>query len=126
MSLQTKYSPVINLIKDLKLQSLQIKEEQGKLKLSGIANTPYEKNIIWDKIKETGGESANDISADIKVTNTDIYHVHKVQSGESLSKISKQYYKDGNKYMQIFEANKDQLKNPDQIQPGQQLKIPNP
>jgi nucleoid-associated protein YgaU len=126
MSLQVKYGPVINLIKDLNLQSFQIQEDQGKLKLSGLANTPYEKNIIWDKIKETGGESPNDITADIKVTNTDFYHVHKVQSGESLSKIAKHYYKDGNKYMQIFEANKDQLKNPDQIQPGQQLKIPKP
>ena len=54
------------------------------------------------------------------------YHVHKVQSGESLSKISKHYYKDANQYMKIFNANKDQLSNPDMIKPGQELKIPNP
>lgn len=126
MSLQEKYSPVINLAKDLKLQGMQIQEEQGKLKLAGTANTQYEKNIIWDKIKEIGGESVKDVSADIKVANTDLYHVHTVQSGESLSKIAKHYYKDGNKYMKIFEANKDQLKNPDLINAGQQLKIPNP
>jgi len=126
MSLQAKYNPVLNLIKDLKLQSLRVEEEQSKLKLSGTTNTQYEKNIIWDKIKEVGGESVKDISVDIKVMNTDFYHVHTVQSGESLSKIAKHYYKDGNKYMKIFEANKDQLNNPDLIKAGQQLKIPNP
>ena len=47
-----------------------------------------------------------------------------VVSGDTLSKISKQYYGDANQYMKIFEANKDKLKDPDQIQVGQELKIP--
>ncbi|MCM2316244.1 MAG: LysM peptidoglycan-binding domain-containing protein, partial [Thermoanaerobaculia bacterium] len=45
-------------------------------------------------------------------------------SGETLSKISKKYYGDATKYMKIFEANKDILKNPDLIKVGQKLKIP--
>ena len=47
-----------------------------------------------------------------------------VVSGDTLSKISKQYYGDANKYMKIFEANKPMLSNPDKIYPGQKLRIP--
>ena len=49
-----------------------------------------------------------------------------MKSGDSLSKIAKHVYGDANTYNKIFEANRDVLKNPDLIQPGQQLKIPNP
>ena len=47
-----------------------------------------------------------------------------VVSGDTLSKISRQYYGDANKYPQIFEANKPMLSNPDRIYPGQNLRIP--
>lgn len=126
MSLQIKYSPVITLANELKIQGLTVNEDSGKLKLSGAVNTQYEKNVIWDKIKEVGGENYSDISADIKVLQTDYYHLHQVQSGESLSKIAKHYFKDANSYMKIFDANKDQLSNPDLIKVGQMLKIPKP
>jgi nucleoid-associated protein YgaU len=126
MSLQVKYSPVLALAKELNVQGLDVKEDAGKLKLSGTVITQYEKNIIWDKIKEIGGEGQTEVGADIKVSNTGYYHLHTVESGESLSKIAKHYYKDANSYTKIFEANKDQLTNPDMIKVGQKLKIPNP
>lgn len=126
MSLQDKYSSVLALAKALNIQGLNVSEDSGKLKLSGSVNTMYQKNTIWDKIKEVGGEGQTEVSADIKVLNTDYYNLHTVASGENLSKISKLYYKDANKYKQIFEANKDQLTNPDMIKVGQILKIPNP
>jgi len=47
-----------------------------------------------------------------------------VVKGDTLSKISKQYYGDPNKYNAIFEANKPMLKTPDLIYPGQMLRIP--
>jgi nucleoid-associated protein YgaU len=47
-----------------------------------------------------------------------------VQSGDSLSKISKKFYGDANSWKRIFEANKDVVKNPDLIQPGWKLRIP--
>jgi nucleoid-associated protein YgaU len=47
-----------------------------------------------------------------------------VVSGDNLSKISKQYYGNPNKYMLIFEANKPMLSHPDKIYPGQMLRIP--
>jgi nucleoid-associated protein YgaU len=126
MSLPVKYSGVINLAQQLNVKDLQTAEDAGTLKLSGITNTQYEKNLIWNKIKEIGGESYSDIKADLKVANTDYYHLHKVEGGESLSKISKKYYLDAMKYMKIFDANKDQLTDPNMIKVGQVLKIPNP
>jgi nucleoid-associated protein YgaU len=47
-----------------------------------------------------------------------------VVAGDSLSKIAKRYYGDANKWPRIHEANRDQIKNPDLIHPGQRLKIP--
>ncbi|NLT51928.1 MAG: LysM peptidoglycan-binding domain-containing protein [Ignavibacteria bacterium] len=126
MSLQVKYSPVVSLAKELNMQNIDIKEDAGKLKISGTTETQYEKNLIWDKIKEIAGDKPADLVADIKVRNTDYLHFHTVISGDNLSKISKHYYKDANKYMLIFNANKDQLSNPDMIKVGQKLKIPNP
>jgi nucleoid-associated protein YgaU len=50
--------------------------------------------------------------------------VYEVQSGDSLSKIAKREYGDANKWPTIFEANRDQLKDPNKIFPGQKLNIP--
>jgi nucleoid-associated protein YgaU len=49
---------------------------------------------------------------------------HDVKSGDNLSKISKAFYGDPNKYMLIFEANRPMLSHPDKIYPGQKLRIP--
>ena len=47
-----------------------------------------------------------------------------VQSGDSLSKIAKEYYGDAMKYPEIFEANREVIKDPDLIYPGQKIRIP--
>jgi nucleoid-associated protein YgaU len=47
-----------------------------------------------------------------------------VKSGDSLSKVAKEFYGNANAYMQIFEANKPMLSHPDKIYPGQVLRIP--
>ncbi len=49
---------------------------------------------------------------------------YEVKSGDTLSKIAKQVYGDANRYSAIFEANKPMLKDPDEIYPGQTLRIP--
>jgi nucleoid-associated protein YgaU len=49
---------------------------------------------------------------------------HEVVAGDTLSKISKQYYGDASLYMKIFEANRNILKDPDLIKVGQKLRIP--
>jgi hypothetical protein len=125
MSLQDKYRSVLQLGEELGIQEGFVEEKDGKLHIGGIAQTQYEKNLLWDKIKEVGGDSFPDIAANINVAVTDYYHKHTVSKGETLSKISKQYYDDASKYMKIFKANSDILKDPDMIQIGQELIIPN-
>ena len=47
-----------------------------------------------------------------------------VVAGDSLSKIAKRFYGDANKWPRIHDANRDLIKNPDLIHPGQKLTIP--
>lgn len=126
MSLQDKYKDVLALGEELSIKDGYVKEADGKLRIGGTASTQYHKNLLWDKIKEIGGESPSDLMADIKVENTDYFHKHTVESGDTLGKIAKKYYGKAGAYMKIFNANTDQLKNPDLIHPGQELTIPNP
>lgn len=123
--IKAKYQNVLDLGEKLQIQNGDVKEENGVLKIQGTANTPYEKDLIWNEIKKVGGENPTDLMADIKVADESVYAKHEVKSGESLSKIAKQYYGSAGKYNAIFQANTDQLKNPDVIHPGQVLKIPN-
>ncbi|MEN3322108.1 LysM peptidoglycan-binding domain-containing protein [Mariniflexile soesokkakense] len=125
MAVKAKYQSVLDLGKKLNIQNGDVTEENGVLKVKGTANTLYEKNLLWDKIKEIGGENPNDIKANINVADESIYHRHTVKSGETLGGIAKHYYKSASKYHDIFRANTNILNNPDLIQPGQQLVIPN-
>lgn len=47
-----------------------------------------------------------------------------VQKGDTLSHIAKAHYGKASQWRRIFDANRDQLDDPDRIQPGQRLKIP--
>jgi nucleoid-associated protein YgaU len=51
-------------------------------------------------------------------------HTYTVVAGDTLSKIAKREYGDASKWHAIYEANKDTIKNPDLIYPGQTFKIP--
>ncbi len=51
-------------------------------------------------------------------------HTYTVKSGDSLSKIAKEIYGDAARWPEILEANKDQIKDPNLIHPGQELRIP--
>ena len=53
-----------------------------------------------------------------------VVETYTVKAGDTLSKIAKEHLGDANAYMKIFNANKDQLTDPDKIKPGQVLKIP--
>ena len=52
------------------------------------------------------------------------YEIYEVKSGDSLSRIAKHFYGNGNLWKILFEANTDILKDPNKIFPGQKLKIP--
>jgi nucleoid-associated protein YgaU len=49
---------------------------------------------------------------------------YEVKSGDTLWKIAKEHYGDGNLYQEIFKANQDVLTDPDKIKVGQRLRIP--
>ena len=120
-----RYQSVLDLGEQLNVQDGDVKVVGDQLQVWGTTKTQYEKNLLWDEIKKVGGENPSDIMADIKVADDSVYAYHTVKSGESLSKIAKHYYGNAMKYNAIFDANKDILKNPDIIHPGQELKIPN-
>jgi len=124
MSVKAKYQPVLSLGEQLGIKDGNVSEENGILKIKGEANPQYEKDLIWDKIKQIGGEHPSDLKANITVGDDSVYHRHVVKSGESLSKIAKHYYGDAMKYKQIFSANTNILSNPDVIHPDQVLVIP--
>ncbi len=126
MAVKDKYRSVLNLGEELGIKEGYVEETDGKLRIGGTATTQYDKDRIWDAIKEAGGENASDIEADIKVSHTNYYTKHTVEKGESLSKIAKHYYGDAMAYQQIFQANTDTLDDPNKIFPGQELTIPMP
>jgi nucleoid-associated protein YgaU len=105
-------------------------ERDGKLHFNGSVATEEQKNEIWSAIK-TIPSWKNDVVANITVTGGpgpaaagSAGRTYTVKSGDTLSKIAKEHLGDANAYMKIFEANRDQLKDPNKIQPGQVLKIP--
>lgn len=51
-------------------------------------------------------------------------NTYTVKSGDTLSAIARREYGDAGEWRRIYEANRDQIDNPDLIQPGQELKIP--
>ena len=105
-------------------------DRDGKLHFNGTVTSEAEKNAIWDAIK-TVPDWRNDVVADIQVVPkpgvsapVSSMKTYTVKKGDTLSKIAKEYLGDANDYMRIFDANKDQLTDPDMIKPGQVLKIP--
>jgi len=123
MSLKEKYAAALKLGEELKVKAGDVREEGGKLIIKGLAEYGIDRDHIWDLIKKQAGWES-EIVADIKVEKSDIYGYWTVKSGDSLSKIAKDVYDNGGMYMKIFEANKDQLKDPNMIKPGQKLVLP--
>jgi LysM repeat protein len=124
MSLKEKYAAALKLGEDLAVKGGDVKEEGGKLIIKGTAEYGFDRDQIWNAIKKQSGWES-EIAADIKVEKADPYGYWVVKSGETLSKIAKNIYSDANVYMKIFDANKDQLKDPDMIKVGQKLVLPN-
>jgi nucleoid-associated protein YgaU len=124
MSIQAKYQSVLDLGADLGAKDGAVKEENGVLVVTGTVHSEYEKNLLWDQIKEVGGATPADIVADIRVETTDYYAKYTVKSGDTLGKIAKKFYDAPLKYTQIFSANTDILSHPDKIEIGQILTIP--
>ena len=124
-ALKAKYQSVIDLGKTRGVSWKNVHVENEKLLLRGGAPNDKIKNEVWDRIKQVDASYA-DLTADISIDASLPVPAQKytVKSGDTLSKIAKHYYGDAGKYMKIFEANKGTLKDPDKIQVGQELAIP--
>lgn len=127
MDLRAKYDHAIQTAKKLGFQGAAT-QEGDKLHFKGTVGSEDEKNQIWNAIK-TVADWKTDINADITVVPTPAAvgtsgKTYTVKAGDTLSKIAREHLGDGNAYMKIFNANKDQLTDPDKIKPGQVLKLP--
>ena len=98
-------------------------ERDGKLYIKGTVQTQDQANKIWDAIK-TIPDWKNEIVAEVTATGGSAEETYTVKAGDTLSKIAKHFLGDANAYPAIFDANRDQLSDPDKIKPGQVLKIP--
>jgi nucleoid-associated protein YgaU len=133
--LKGKYQSVLNEIQQSQVRLQNLHVQDNKLFIRGTAPSDDAKNKIWDQIKLVDPNWQNDLTADITVEEgqaqaaavgggTQSGQTYTVKAGDTLSKISKQFYNDPNEYMRIFYANQDKLRDPDKIQVGQQLTIP--
>jgi len=118
-----KYKYAVETAKGFHLDGTT-EERDGKLYIKGTVQTQDQANKIWDALK-TIPDWKNEIVADITARGGDVAEeTYTVKSGDTLSKIAKHFLGDANAYNDIFEANRDQLSDPDKIKPGQVLKIP--
>ena len=133
--MKSKYQSVIDMIKQeagAQLQNVHV--ENGKLLIRATVPSDAAKNRVWDQIKKANPGYSSELTADIisqgqqeaqeATRSRTAGQTYTVKSGDTLSKISQQFYGDAGQYQRIFEANRDKLNDPDKIQVGQVLTIP--
>jgi len=106
------------------IEGLTVSYEDGVATISGEAESAsaYEKAVLMagnalgvDSV-EASGLNAPEQSYEVT------YYV--IQEGDSLWKIADKFYGNGSKYEKIFEENREVIKDPDKIFPGQKIRIP--
>jgi nucleoid-associated protein YgaU len=117
--LKQKYQPVLDKIQQEGAQLLNVNMDGNQLYVKAIAVSEASKNHIWDAIKAVDPTFA-DLKHDIEAQQG--AQDYTVQAGDNLSKISKHFYGDANKYPVIAKANN--LDDPNKIKVGQKLVIP--
>jgi nucleoid-associated protein YgaU len=123
MNLRDKYNHAIQTAKGFRMEG-SAEERDGKLYFKGMVKNQDEVNKIWDAIK-TVPDWRNDVVAEVTIDpNAKAAATYTLKAGDTLSKIAKEHLGDAGAYMKIFDANKDQLTDPDKIKPGQVLKMP--
>ena len=134
--MKQKYGSVLSMIQQQQVRLSHLHIQDNKLFMQGVAPSQDAKNEVWDQIKLVNSNWQQELVADITVdpnaqtaapqngAQTSGDRTYTVQAGDTLSKISKEFYGNANQYMKIFAANRDVLPDPNKINPGQTLKIP--
>jgi len=123
MPLKNDYQDVLDVAKTAGAK-IESREENGKLIIQGTVDYAWDRDRMWDQIKAKHANWQNEVMVMLTVTHPEPYGLYTVKSGDTLSKLAKDIYGDAKLYPKIFDINKDQLKNPDQIKVGQVLKLP--
>jgi|SRR5580704_492822 nucleoid-associated protein YgaU len=132
--LKQKYQSVFNMIQQQQIRLAHVNMQDNKLFVQGDAPSEEAKSRVWDQIKLVNPNWQSELTADIRVASqqqasgggrsSTAERTYTVKPGDTLSKIAKEMFGNANEYQKIFDANRDQLSDPNQIRPGQQLKIP--
>jgi LysM repeat protein len=134
--LKQKYGSVFNTINQYQVRLSHLHVQDDKVFLQGEAPSQDAKNRVWDQIKSVD-PTYSDLTAHITVNESAAaprtmgaaagsagHRTYTVKSGDTLSKIAHEFYGNAGAYMRIFEANRDKLSDPNRIQIGQELVIP--
>jgi len=115
-----------------RIQDLEVTFDDGAVSLSGSCDSlaTQEKAILLagniegvEKVDGTNLAITEETGRDATVSEQES-RFYEIKSGDTLSKIAKEFYGSANKYPKIFEANREVIKDPDKIYPGQMIRIP--
>jgi len=123
MALQDKYRELVTTAQSYGVSSLQVREQDNVLYIDGVAPSEEIKQKLWDIYgKIDPNYRSADLVMNIKaMQGASSTKEYVVVSGDNLTKIGKKF---NVKWKDIFQANKDKIKNPDHIEPGWKLNIP--
>jgi nucleoid-associated protein YgaU len=127
-SLRGKYQQLIDAANNSGVSNLAVRQEGNVLYIDGNAPSEDVKKQLWDVYNTIDPDyRAGDLVLNINAMGSSshdamgAFQEYTVVKGDSLSKIGQKY---GVEWKKIYEANRDQIKDPDLIQPGWKLKIP--
>lgn len=125
-TLRTKYQQLIDTATRSGVSNLQVRQQGEVLYIDGHAPSEQVKKQLWDVYNKIdpdyrAGDLVLNIQAPAGAPQAPAAQEYEVVKGDNLSKIGQKY---GVTWKEIFEANKNIIKDPDLIQPGWKLKIP--
>ena len=122
MALKDKYAQLINYANGNGITNLSVVEQENVLYVTCTAPSNQAKDELWKIYESIDPEMrSGDLVLNVTVDQSAV-QTYEVKPGDNLSKIASKY--SGISWKDIFEANRDQISDPDKIFPGQVLKIP--
>lgn len=121
MALKDKYSQLITSAKESEVKNLEVREQDNILYIDGTT-TEEVKDRLWQVYNTIDPDyRAGEVVLNLTTSGGTGQQEYEVVSGDTLSGIGQKF---GKNWKDIYEANRDKIKDPDMIQPGWKLKIP--